>query len=470
MSRARLHIMNRIKNINVNLLFLSFLISFIIDRILNYFIDVPFFVAFGLAALPILLIQNSYSKQNKKWLFLLVVPFVFITLINNLIYGFHAKNISDLLFIILLFSFYLLYVSNINLLNPIWLHVLAISFLVLFSFTLIGINNIGPVFSNSNHDNYVGPPKSPNTEQQTETGKRVKKPSTSQKLKKTFLTEKFLNAIANPELDYLEYTREYHRGFFRVPQVASYFFGFLALFYFYFFWKRNKILSFGALVLIALIVFYTGTRIFPITILLISAVWMALKPKRLPILGVILLILSLLIIFRDYLAWSTKDTFAYQYFTFFITAVDNLPRLSRIILWNSWLKEISDFGIIDVLIGKTFYYSLQANIENVYIFEWFHNDFMSIFYSYGIFCLAIYGAFYVKVYLDNSTLIKSNYFIFAIYFSMPTLAFFNGFYYYFPMFILYIFSLIIKTEQSKTIKNENRNIRDSGHSEQLRWI
>ncbi|MCF8369943.1 MAG: hypothetical protein K9G76_12955 [Bacteroidales bacterium] len=462
--------MNRIRNININYLFLSFLIAFIIDRIVNYFIDFPFFVVFGLASIPVLLSQRSYSRQNKKWLLFLFIPFVIITLINNLIYGFHAKNISDLLFIILLFSFYLLYASNKIALNPKWLHVLAITFLVLFSFTLIGINNIGPVFSSSNPDNYVGPPKNPNTEQQTETGKRVKKPSTSQKLKKTFLTENFLNSLANPELDYLEYGRQYHRGLFRVPQVASYFFGFLALFYFYFFWKRNKIWSFGALAIIGLIVFYTGTRIFPITILLISAVWLALKPKRLPVLGVILLILSLLIIFREHIAWYTKDTFAHQYFTFFITAIDNLPRLSRIILWNSWLKEISDFGALDILIGKTYFSSLQANLQNVYIFEWFHNDFMSILYSYGILCLLLYVAFYIKIYRDNSSLIRNNYFIFAIYFSMPLMAFLNGFYYYFPMFILYIFFLIIKTEQSKSIKNENRNIRDTGHSEQLRWV
>jgi hypothetical protein len=443
--------MHKARNININLLFLSFLIAFIIDRIINYFVDIPFFVIFGLAAAPILLIQKTYSKQNKKWLLLLVIPFVTITFINNLIYGLYAKNISDLLFIILLFLFYLLYIPNMNALNPRWIHVLAVSFLVLFSFTVIGINNIGPILSSSNPDNYIGPPKEQIDEQQPKKVINIKKPSASQKHKKTFLTDNLLNSLADPELDYLEYTREYHRGLFRVPQVASYFFGFLALFYFYFYWKRNKILSVGALILISLIVFYTGTRIFPITILLVSAVWLALKPKRLPILGVILLTLSLLIIFREHIAWYTRDTFAHQYFTFFITAIDNLPRLSRIILWNSWLKEISDFGIIDVLIGKTFYASLQANLVNVYIFEWFHNDFMSIFYSYGILCLVLYVAFYVKIYRDNSYFIKNNYFIFVIYFSMPLMAFLNGFYYYFPMFILYIFFLVIKNEQSKTI-------------------
>lgn len=453
-----------IRNININYLFLSFLIAFIIDRIVNYFIDFPFFVAFGLVSLPVLLTQRSYSKQNKKWLLLLVIPFVIITLINNIIYGFHAKNISDLLFIILLFSFYLLYASNKTALNPKLLHILAISFLVLFSFTLIGINNIDPIFSNSNTDNYVGPPKEQNTEQ-TMPGKKVQKPTTSQKLKKTILTEKFLNSLANPELDYLEYSREYHRGLFRVPHVASYFFGFLALFYFQFFWKRNKVWSYGALAVIALIVFYTGTRIFPITIFIISSVWLALKPKRLPVLVAILMILSLLIFFRDHLAWYTKDTFTHQYFTFFITAVDNLPRLSRIILWNSWLKEISDFGILDILIGKTYYSSLQANLQNVYIFEWFHNDFMSIFYSYGILCMILYVMFYIKIYRDNRTFIKSNYFVFVIYFSMPLMAFLNGFYYYFPMFIFFIFFLIVKIEQTNTVQNENRNIRDTGHSE-----
>lgn len=190
---------------------------------------------------------------------------------------------------------------------------------------------------------------------------------------------------------------------------------------------------------------------------------MALRPKRWPYLIFPAVLITLLIIFRYEIIRITDNTFTQQYFTFFVTAVDNLPRLSRVILWNSWLKEMHEFGILDLLIGKTFFGSIQANLKNAYIAEWFHNDYFSIVYSYGIVCLSLYVAFYMKIYRDNRVFIQNNFIVFAIFASMPVMAFLNGFYYYFPMFSLYIYFLIIQKEHTKLIAHENRNTGNQRH-------
>lgn len=454
-------IINRVRNININLIFLGFLLAFTLDRLINYFIHMPVFVIFAIIALPLLILQNNFSSINRKWLTLFYFVFITVTVINNIIYQFHPKNIADLLFILLFFTFYLLYSSNHANFSAKWLHILSIIFIILFSFTFFSINNIGPIFSKTNPDKYVGPPSGQNSKEKlAESNSNTIKSKTIGKTKKTLISEKFLKSLASPELDYLEYSRVYHNGFFRVPQVASYFFGFLAIFYFYFFWNRNKLLSLASILLLTFIVLYTGTRIFPITIILTTLLWFLIKPKRWLYLLATLLILTLMVVFRGKINYLTEDTFFHQYFTFFITAFDNLPRLSRIILWNSWFKEVADFGVLDLLVGKTYCASLQANLKNVFIAEWFHNDFFSIVYSYGIISLLLYIIFYLKIFLDNKILIKNNFFVFTMYFSMLIMAFLNGFYYYFPMFTLYIYFLIIRIEQSKNTQHENWNIRD----------
>ena len=147
------------------------------------------------------------------------------------------------------------------------------------------------------------------------------------------------------------------------------------------------------------------------------------------------------------------------------TAVDNRPRLSRLILWNSWLRELGSFGIIDFVIGRTFHESLLANLRNAYIQEWFHNDFLSVFYAYGAICFVGYVLLYIKILRDNRSLITRSFFVFSLYASMPVMAFLNGYYYYFPMFTLYIFFLTINSAKSNISAYENRDFRYAGYTQ-----
>ena len=90
---------------------------------------------------------------------------------------------------------------------------------------------------------------------------------------------------------------------------------------------------------------------------------------------------------------------------------------------------------------------LIANAKNLDTKVWFHNDFLNIFYTYGIWCTMLYIWFFVKIYRDNKSYIKQNIFIFIFYSSMVITAIMNGFYYYFPVFLLYLFFLMIKGEK-----------------------
>ncbi len=166
----------------------------------------------------------------------------------------------------------------------------------------------------------------------------------------------------------------------------------------------------------------------------------------------LIIFLLILIFTNDYLLQLTKDTVYYQYFSFFKTSTANITRLSRYRLAYSWWIEIREFGFLDFVIGKSYMNSMVANTKNLGLDVWFHNDFLSISYTYGILGILLYIWFFVKIYRDNKSLIKQNIFIFVFYFSMIFTAILNGYYYYFPVFLLYIFFLMIKNEKQLVTK------------------
>ena len=460
-------IIGKVRNIDVKIIFLSFLGAFMADRIVNYFYDAPLFVLFALAALPLLWFQQTLTRPGRRWLLAFSVPFLIAGTLGNLIYGFHTKNISDLLFILLFVTFYQLNLPGHGKFSSRWVHVFTLTVLLLFSFTFINVNSVIPVLQNKKMDKYVGPPKK--TASPAGTVSAGEKSKTAETLKKEeekkTASERFLKNFANPQLDYLEYKRVYHHGLFRVPQVASYLFGFLGIFYLQYFWRRSRILALLIAGLFIFIVLYSGTRIFPLTVLVAIVIWFAMKPRRWPYLLAPVIFVGLLAIFRYEMIALTDGTFLMQYFSFFATAIDNLPRLSRIILWSSWLNEMGSFGVLDLLTGRTFHGSLLANLRNVYIQEWFHNDFFSILYSYGIICFSLYVIHYFKMFRDNRSLITGDFFVFVLYVSMPVMAFLNGFYYYFPMFTFYIFFLTVKSAKSNIAAHEDRDLRYAGYTE-----
>jgi hypothetical protein len=181
-----------------------------------------------------------------------------------------------------------------------------------------------------------------------------------------------------------------------------------------------------------------------------------LRKKYIFYLVLLIVALLMLVITNDFILQLTKGSIFYQYFTFVQTSTENFTRLSRFRLWYSWWIEVREFGFWDFMTGKSYTSALIANARNLDYKVWFHNDFLNIFYTYGIWCTILYIWFFIKIYRDNKSCIKQNIFIFIFYISMVITALINGFYYYFPVFLLYLFFSMIKQEK---FRNRNEHVK-----------
>ena len=437
----------------VDIFFWLFIASFVLDRVINYFVHFPFFVGCALLLFPFLFILTQYQNPEKRKLYVVVLSFLAITTLNSIIYLFGVKNISDLLFIILFFSIYFYYKHNINSLkiSNVYLF-LAFSFF-LFSFTFIRVDsgaiNVSEYSSSFNWITYYdekpndvsgkkpivqsGEKSKLQTNEKTEEEKVVAKKRETLKWKK------------NP-MDVIEVRRDYHNGLFRIPHVASYFFGFLFLFFAYQYQKKKKTLFILLLTVSLALCIYIGSRAI-LAAFVLSMILFLFKRKYIVYLSLLFVALLLLIIANEYFLQLSRDTIFYQYFALIETSVENFTRLSRYRLWFSWWVEVRKFGFWEFLIGKSYMNAVYANANNLNYKVWFHNDFLNIFYTFGSWGALLYIWFFIKIYRDNKTYIKQNVFIFLFYSSMAIASIINGFYYYFPVFLLYLFFLMIKNEK-----------------------
>ena len=415
-SKVRKHITDfhfQNENYLVNGYFLYFLLMYTLDLIFNFFQLVPFFVATSLVIFPLLFISTQILNSERNQLYILIFSFAFISLLNSVFQSFHVKNISDLLFISLFITIYYYYKNQINNLNNKYANLLFLISLILFGFTFFGID-------------------------------------ADYKASEPF-RDLVVKAMKNRDdnATYVEeYFRIYHHGLFRLPHIASYFFGFLFIYYAYRFQKSLRYESLIILIISLLLCFYTGARAI-IVVIGISVFLYALKKNTILNMQLGIIFLFLLIIFRENLMVISENTVFYQFFSLIQTSIENFTHFSRLKIWGSWWIEVSNFGFFDYLIGKSFINVFVANGRNIGCTIWFHNDFLNIFYTYGILGFVLYTWFFIKIYRDNKLYIKNNIFIFMFYFSMIISAFINGFYFYFPVFLLYLFFLMIKQEKRK---------------------
>ncbi len=429
-------ILNRIKKFIdengpelVNLFFWFFLVSFVLDRIINYFFHIPFFVSISLIVLPFLFLITRYKNPDKTWIYVLVFSFLVVTILNSIIYQFGVKNISDFLFIGLFVIIYFYYKNNIDYLKTFNVYLFLVLILFLFSFTFFNINSNS--ISNTDYTNLFS--------------WDINSLVNSEQIKEITPENEKIKWESNP-MDILEYLRVYHNGLFRLPHVASYFFGFLALFFAFQYQKKKKVSHIALMIISLVFCIYTGSRAV-LAAFVLSMVIYLFKRKYIVYFTILIALLLILAIVNDSILQLTKDTVFYQYFAFIQTTTENFTRLSRFRIWYSWWIEVREFWFLDFMIGKSYTNALIANAKNLDYKVWFHNDFLNIFYTYGIWCTAIYIWFFVKIYRDNRQQINQNIFIFIFYSSMVITAIINGFYYYFPVFLLYMFLIMIKQEK-----------------------
>nr|NQU92213.1 hypothetical protein [Bacteroidota bacterium] len=399
--------------------FYSFLVVFVIDNILNFFIDVPVFVPFAILMLPLLWINIWFNHPKKLFFIIYSLVFIGTALVSNILFGFSKKNISDLSFILLLVASYFYYQLNIQRNARHTVPVFFIVCTIMFSATFFSVDSMSWYINDR-----------PMVEEIHQLELPEQKPA----------------VMELPVLQTVSYFREYHNGLFRVPHVAGYFFGFLGLFFCNNFRKKRNLFSLIAGALSVAFMFYTGSRTFFVALMV--ALFLSLfKRKTLTFALVTIILLEFVLIFRYELFSLLKDTFLGPYAFLVVNSMDNYEGITRFVMLESWWNELREFPLLELFSGRTFFHTIAFNSSRHHIISWLHNDFTSITYAYGLAGLVLYVLFYVVVFIQNRRVIMHNIFIFLFFATMVVTALINGFYYYFPVFLLYLFLLMINEER-----------------------
>jgi hypothetical protein len=454
-------------------IFLSSLLIFSIDNVANYFVDVPVFVAFSMLVLP--LIWLSLFLEGKKQHFLIAFSMVFLisAVVGNLRYDFSKSSIADLAFILMFATSYFYYKNQQSNLKR-WptIAFLAASILM-FGFAFFGVNSMSLHTNEKNYKNLelVGI----SFDSLVKQGKTIEEiedklpPNVNAdslvraKLKTYFPNQQGIDTMKNigvgimPEiqvekesLDKIENSRKYHYGLFRIPHVPAYFFGFLLLFCVFLIASERRWIFLIPAIFLAYLILFNGVRTFVVSLGLSVLIWFFVR-RNIWFFVIFTAILASLIIFRYELFNITQNTILQPLSSLLITVVDNPDRLSRVALFRSWYNEIREFSWLDYLTGRNFYESKMANLKNLLSPTWFHNDVLSISFAYGIPATLLYILFFYRVYRDNIEVFRQNAIAFIFFLSIILTSVFNGFYYYFPIFLLYIFWLIAgKNQKTET--------------------
>lgn len=455
------------------LLFHAALILFVADNVLNYFTDVPLFVTGTLILLPLMWL--ALAAEGKRQVFLVIFSAVFIltAIIGNLAYGFNKSNVSDLVFILFFatsFYYYKTYSQELNIRN---VHIFAVVSVMLFSFSLAGINSQS-IFKNDSHlknlelvgisfDSLMAQDK-PLDSIKNQIPENIDADSlVREKLRQYFPDHPEIDTMKNigvavvpgiktekESLDKLEKGRTYHYGLFRITHVPAYFFGFLLLFYLFMATRLRKRWYFVVVIMLALLIFYNGVRTFIVAAAVAVLLWFFLK-RNIWYFVIFIGLVAGMIVFRYRIFEITQGTVFRPLSTLLITVIDNPDRLSRIALYRSWFAEIQTFHWYNFLVGKTFYQSKLANLENLFTPTWYHNDLLSVIFSYGLIAAIFYILFFIELFRNLATVIRKNALAFIFFATMILTALINGFYYYFPVFLLYLFWLMaVKTRKQET--------------------
>lgn len=450
--------------IKPEVIFLSSLLMFLIDNIANYFFDVPVFVAFSLVVLPLMWL--SLYLNDRKQLFLIAFSLVFIisAVVGNIRYDFSKSSIADLVFILIFATSYFYYKNQQNKLKYWPAHTFLGASILLFGFTFFGVNSMSLHTNEKDYKNLelIGI----SFDSLARQGKSIEEiqdkipPNINADslvramLKDYFPDQKGIDTMQNigigiipniqiekESLDKVEKNRQYHYGLFRVPHVPAYFFGFLLLLYIAFAFKNRKWIFILPAILLAYLILLNGVRTFVVSAGLSVLIWFFVK-RNIWYFVIFSAIMVFLIVFRYELFNLTQNTILQPLSSLLITVIDNPDRLSRVALFRSWFNEVQEFSWLDFLTGKNFYESKMANLKNLLTPTWFHNDLLSIIFSYGIPAAMLYILLFIRIYKDNVELFKQNAIAFIFFFTIIFTSIFNGFYYYFPIFLLYIFWLI----------------------------
>jgi hypothetical protein len=466
----------------INYIFIGFLSLFLVDNIFNSTVrHMPIFVAGAIFLSLFFLAYLIKDYKKHMWLLTGITLMFLIMIVNSFKDGFHVQNFSDWFFFVMYVLSYLAYFSVKQDLKYYNVHIFIVSTILLFiiplSLGMFGVINpkmVGysfkpEVLSEVSSDikivnksyfaessvsfNEINEISAINEEDE----ENIKKDQVEEIEKDPLyvpnpfrVEESFLDNYLSFSHDSDENHRTFLKGFFRIPHVASYFFGFSAIFLAFLAFKKQKYLFLIPVILLLVLSLYTGVRSFMLA--LIISVFIYLMQKKYLSYFLIAAILGLFVIlFRNQIADILEGTFLQQHFSIVTTLFDNFGRFSRVMIWYSWFMAVSDFHWYEFLIGKSYLSGLVFN-ENLFGQQmWFHSDILNMFYCYGIIGISVYLSFLIRIFKDCKQYIQGNIFIFLFFSTSVVISFINGFYYYFTVFLMYMFILMVASESKKII-------------------
>lgn len=368
-------------------------VSFCIDSVTNFYIKVPVFVV----SIPILIIFQILSLpfDVPRLRVIGASALVILSLLFSVVtYGPAQDNFSDALYIVFFVSsfYYAKYVP----VSYGCLYACTFAMLALFVPTFFGFNNymnIDDVFSSGSVD--------------------------------------------------LEFYRVYNQGFFRLPHLAAYLLTYAGLWWLYCGIERRRIIYVAVSGLFMGAMIYAGSRT-PIVVLVAAFI---LSRVRFRVASTIVavtcvLIVAMLFLNIDDVLYYTYGTIFYQYATFIKTFSTDFDRLSRVIIWSNWITAMSEANFGEWLFGHGIAASFDYNLATIGASIWFHNDFLSILYSYGVPVFLLVSYLYLVLIRDSYRSSSRTAVVIGYFISLAAVV--NGLYKYFPLFLMVIMYTIIR--------------------------
>jgi|GEM_PF-1878611 len=368
--------------------------AFALDNAVNYFAALPVYVA-SIPVSILLMFRCTRDQMDRLWFIASLLLLMASVLINFARFRMSIEDVSDILFLAQFFSAFF-YARNARV-SPCAISQATYVFALLFLPALIDINASGfgedvDVFTSGSTD--------------------------------------------------VEFLRVYNQGLYRLPHVASYMLAFSSLWWTYVATYSRKIRHLILAAIFLGFTLYTGSRT---PVIVMGAAYLVanvrLRVREMAVTTGIVVLTALLFAYMTEILNALFGSFLYQYVSFFETMHDNFDRLSRVIIWNSWFSAISSFNALDFFVGRNFSSSFDFNAREIGLYIWFHNDFLSVFYSYGIWVFIAYVVPHLLAIKRSFQVASSFRLLSMLGFYIVAAAFVNGFYKYLPViFFVLLFS------------------------------
>ena len=411
-----------LSNAHLDILLISLLLIFFIDGWINNHKHFPLMTLFVSITTFIMILRLAFTNSVPRLQFLLLVSLGACSFYHLITYGFSFRSGSDVIYIaFFITSFYYLdkFRDQVKP-NRIWS--MSLVFVLMFSYGFLGMDSENWIADKSMQ--VVVTPDSSVPEVDATTGEIV-------------------STIGGR----IEKNRIYMPGLYRHAHVGAVLMGLCSLCFAYFNVSKNRWKQWAMMLILFAGTLMTGTRIF-LAALGLALLVVAIQKRYWKIILSISIVALLSILFRYEIYQSTQHTPIGSITGALIAFVDDWRHISRLQIWGVWYQEVSSFQLQDLIYGRGLHSSLDINYVHFKRKIWFHNDLLSIFYSYGLFVFALMVLFYVQIWKRFVSKLENHTGLLLFLFILLFCSFLNGLYYYQPFFVFYLLYALEKSAPS----------------------